>query len=113
MRRFVLQSGIGLSDGSEMSPGNRWVMRVWRTLFAAAVRDKAEGERLLRDSSLDWVIVRPVGLSNAPATGRYVAAPRAPVAPLVPISLADCAACLLRALEEPAWIGQTVNLGRG
>jgi uncharacterized protein YbjT (DUF2867 family) len=112
VRRFVFQSGIGLSDGEELSPANRWVMRAWRTLFAAAIRDKAEGERLLRASALEWVIVRPVGLSDAPAAGHYLAGPRAPVAPLVPLSLADCAACLLRALSDPAWTRQIVNLGR-
>ena len=112
VRRFVFQSGIGLSDGVELSRANRWVMRVWRPLFAAAIHDKAKGERLLRASALEWVIVRPVALHEAPAAGHYLAAPRAPVAPLVPISFTDCAACLLRALTEPAWTRQIVNLGR-
>ena len=113
VRRFVFQSGIGLSDGVELSRANRWVLRaLWRPLFAAAIRDKAEGERVLRASALEWVIVRPVPLRDAPATGRYLAGPRAPVALLVPISFADCAACLLRALSEPAWTRQIVNLGR-
>ena len=70
VRRFVFQSGIGLSDGDELSRANRRVMRVWRTLFATAIKDKAEGERVLRASALEWVIVRPVGLSNAPVTLR-------------------------------------------
>jgi uncharacterized protein YbjT (DUF2867 family) len=112
VRRFVFQSGIGLSDGLELSRANRWVMRVWRTLFAAAIHDKAEGERVLRASALEWVIVRPVGLRDAPATGRYLAGPLARVAPLVPLTLADCAACLLHAVSEPAWTRQIVNLGR-
>jgi uncharacterized protein YbjT (DUF2867 family) len=112
VRRFVFQSGIGLSDGVELSPANRWVLRAWRPLFAAAIHDKAEGERVLRASALEWVIVRPVILRDAPAAGHYLAGPRAPVAPLVPLSFADCAACLLHALSEPAWTRQIVNLGR-
>lgn len=112
-RRFVFQSGIGLSDGGELSRANRWLLRaLWRPLFAAAIHDKAEGERVLRASSLEWVIVRPVVLRDAPAAGHYLAGPRAPVAPLASLSFADCAACLLRALSEPAWTRQVVNLGR-
>lgn len=113
VRRFVFQSGIGLSEGGELSRTDRWVLRaLWHPLFGAALRDKAEGERILRASGLEWVIVRPVGLSDAPAAGHYLAGPRAPVALLVPISLADCAACLLRAVGEPDWTRQIVNLGR-
>ena len=112
VRRFIFQSGIGLSDGLELSPANRWLLRVWHPLFAAAIRDKAECERILRASALEWVIVRPVVLRNTPAVGHYLAAPRAKVAPLVSVSYADCAACLLRALSETAWTHQTINLGR-
>jgi len=113
VRRFVFQSGIGLSDGAELSRVDRWVLRaLWRPLFAAAIRDKAEGERVLRASALEWVIVRPAPLRDAPAAGRYLAGPRARVALLGSISFADCAACLLRALGEPAWTREIVNLGR-
>jgi len=72
VRRFVFQSGIGLSDGVELSRANRWLLRaLWRPLFAAAIHDKAEGERVLRASALEWVIVRPVVLREAPAAGHY------------------------------------------
>ncbi len=69
-------------------------------------------ERVFRGSALEWVIVRPVGPSDAPAAGHDLAGPLARVAPLVPLTLADCAACLLRAVSEPAWTRQIVNLGR-
>ena len=114
VRRFVFQSGIGLSDGSELSSVDRCVLAsLWRPMFKAAIGDKAEGERLLRASALEWVIVRPTVLRNAPATGQYVAAQHARVGLLSALSFADCAACLLRAVDEPAWTRQTINLGRG
>ena len=113
VRRFVFQSGIGLSDGAELSRADRWVLAaLWRPLFAAAIGDKAEGERLICASALDWVIVRPVVLRNAPAAGHFLAGTRAPVALFSALSFADCAACLLRAVSEPAWTRQVVNLGR-
>ncbi len=111
VRRFVFQSGIGLSDGTELSLGFRILLAaLWRPVFGAALADKAEGERLVRASSIDWVIVRPVGLRDAPAVGHYLAAPRAPVT-LSALAYADCAACLLRAVAEPTWTRETVNVG--
>jgi uncharacterized protein YbjT (DUF2867 family) len=112
VRRFVFQSGIGLSDGSELSRTDRWILRLlWRPMFAAAIRDKAEGERILRASILDWVIVRPVGLQDAPATASYMAGPSARVALFSSLPFADCAACLLRAVSESTWTRQVVNIG--
>lgn len=112
VRRFVFQSGIGLSDGSELSGTDRWILRLlWRPLFAAAIGDKAKGEHILRASALDWVIVRPVGLHKAPTTASYVAGPSARVALFSSLSFTDCAACLLRAVSEPAWTRQVVNVG--
>ena len=113
VHRFVFQSGIGLSDGREMSFIDRWVLRLlWRPMFRAAIRDKAEGERILRASTLDWVIVRPVGLKDAPTKTNYLAGPNKRVALFSTLTFMDCAACLLRAVSEPTWLRQTVNAGQ-
>ena len=53
-----------------------------------------------------------VVLIDKPAKGRYTAGPSARVAPLIPLSIDDCAECLLRAAtDEPNWIGKIVNVG--
>jgi NAD(P)H-binding len=107
-----LQSGIGLSDGRELSWPNRFVVRVSGRIFTAAVADKAVAERMTQKIDMEWVIVRPVVLADKPANGRYTAGPSARVAPLVPLSFDDCADCLLRAAtHEPDWIGKIVNVG--
>lgn len=112
VRRFVMQSGIGLSDGRELSRLSRFVVRVSGRIFTAAVADKAVAERMTQKTDMEWVIVRPVGLMDKPAKGRYTAGPLARVAVLVPLSFDDCADCLLRAAtDEPNWIGKIVNVG--
>ncbi len=112
VRRFVLQSGIGLSDGRELSCPNRITVRVSRRIFSAAVSDKAIAERMTQKIEKEWVIVRPVVLADRPAKERYTAGPLARVAPLVPLSFDNCADCLLRAAtDEPNWIGKIVNVG--
>jgi putative NADH-flavin reductase len=112
VRRFVMQSGIGLSDGHELSCANRFVVRASGRIFTAAVADKAAAERMTQQSDMKWVIVRPVVLADKPTKGRYTADPLARVAPLIPLSFGDCADCLLRAAtKEPGWIGKIVNVG--
>jgi putative NADH-flavin reductase len=112
VRRFIMQSGIGLSDGRELSCPSRFVVRVSGRIFTDAVRDKAVAERMTQKTDMEWVIVRPVVLADKPAKDCYTAGPLARVAVLVPLSFDDCADCLLRAAtDEPNWIGKIVNVG--
>jgi hypothetical protein len=112
IKRFVMQSGIGLSDGRELSCLNDLVVRLSGKIFSAAVADKKAAEKLTQTADMEWVIVRPVPLTEKPAQGKYTAGPLAPVAVLKPLSFSDCADCLLRAAtNEPNWIGKIVNVG--
>jgi putative NADH-flavin reductase len=43
----------------------------FQLFLGRAYEDKSLQEQLIRDSGLDWVIVRPVILTNGPATGQY------------------------------------------
>src|ERR1700733_9545271 len=52
VRRFILQSGIGLSDGRELSCLNRFAVRVSGRIFTAAVIDKAVAERMTQKLDL-------------------------------------------------------------
>src|SRR3984957_13710743 len=80
VRRFIMQSGIGLSDGRELSWPNRLVIRASGRIFTAAVADKAIAEQMTQKIDMEWVIVRPVALADKPAKGRYTAGPLAGVA---------------------------------
>lgn len=110
--RFVMQSGITLTDGAELSAPDRWALRAIRLVFRKALADKRPAERAVRESGLDWVIVRPAGLRDLPAGGAYRAGPGARVALLRPLAFGDCADCLVRAATvETGWTGQVVNVG--
>jgi putative NADH-flavin reductase len=112
VRRFVMQSGIGLSDGRELPWSSRLIVYVSGRIFTAAVADKAVAERMTQKTEMEWVIVRPVGLLDKPAKGHYTAGPLARVAVHNPLTFDDCTDCLLRAATgEPNWIGKIVNVG--
>ncbi len=111
--RFVMQSGITLTDGADLSRLDRAALALIRLAFRRAIADKRLAERAVRASGLDWVIVRPVGLRDAPAGGGYKAGPGVRVALLKPLAFADCADCLVRAAAtETGWTRETVNVGR-
>ena len=59
---------------------------------------------------LDYVLVRPMTLTNGPATGTYRAAVRLPIKLTDNISRADVAGFMLDQLNGTPWLGQAVSL---
>ena len=62
---FVLLTSLGCDEQFEQMPPN-----VQQALSEALIA-KTQAERHLRNSTLDWRIVRPGGLSNEAGEGRY------------------------------------------
>lgn len=79
---------------------------VWRAYMEA----KRDADTALRDSDLDWTIIRPGGLTDDDATGRVALAPEVERAE---VTRADVAAVLAAALEDPRTIGQQWTLTNG
>lgn len=113
VKRLVMQSGINLSDGRELSAVNRWAVVMMRRIFRRAIEDKAIAEQGVMRSGLEWVIVRASVLKYADGTLKYTAGPAARIAPFQPLPFGDCADVLVRAATiEPAWIRKIVNVGQ-
>ena len=99
VRRYLLVSAMGTDDppaGDEV--------------FAVYLRAKAAAEDDLRARDLDWTVLRPGGLTDAPATGlvglaRHVEPGRVP--------RDDVAAVLVALLDTPATSGATYELVGG
>lgn len=113
VKRIVMQSGINLTDGKELAVYNRLVVRMMRRIFWRAIKDKAFAEAAVRQSKLEWIIVRPSVLSYAEGIEKYIAGPTARISPLRPLPFTNCADSLVRAAaSEPTWVGKIVNVGR-
>jgi putative NADH-flavin reductase len=83
-------------------------------LLVAALRDVYDDlalmEDVLRDSGLDWTVVRPPRLTDGPLTGAYRTAPGRNLRRGFLVSRADVAHLMLGALERPETIGQAIGI---
>jgi uncharacterized protein YbjT (DUF2867 family) len=102
VRRFVQISSMGA--GQPPRPGTD---EVW----AAYITAKTVGEDDLRARDLDWTILRPGRLTDAPPTGRIRLAP--PPVPRDTIPRADVAAVIAALLDNPGTRHQTLELVGG
>jgi uncharacterized protein YbjT (DUF2867 family) len=101
VRRFVQISSMGA--GTPPGPGTD-------ETFAAYLRAKTEAEDDLRRRDLDWTVLRPGGLTNAPGTGRVRLASSVPRGQ---ISRDDVAAVIFGLLSRARGIGRTLELVAG
>ena len=102
VRRFVQISSMG--TGQPPRPGTD---EVW----AAYITAKTAAEDDLRARDLDWTILRPGRLTDAPPTGRIRLAP--PPVPRGAIPRADVAAVVVALLDHPGTRHRTLELVGG
>jgi uncharacterized protein YbjT (DUF2867 family) len=74
--------------------------------------DLALMEDAVRESGLDWRVVRPPRLTNGPLTATYRTAYGQNLARGVSVSRADVAHFMLRLAEDPTAIGHVVGVAR-
>jgi putative NADH-flavin reductase len=103
--RVVVESSAFLFKDSIVPP----TYLLGRLFFPGVIADASAMERVLRESGLDWTIVRPPRLTDKPYTGKY----RVRESHLPPfgftISRADVADCFIKTVEDPATIGMVLG----
>lgn len=101
IRRFVQVSAIGVDDPVPADTGEVWT---------AYVEAKRDADAALRDSGLDWTIIRPGALRDDPATGRVALGPEVARGP---VTRADVAAVLAVVVDREDTVGRQWNLVGG
>ena len=96
-------------------PGDGFFMRhlfsrIARAMFGKVYDDLAQMEDILRESGLDWTIVRPPQLTDKPPTGTYRTAVDRNVRGGFSVSRADVAQLMLRVLDEPETIHHVISI---
>lgn len=112
VKRFVFMSGFVQADPREFSLLNNLAIKLLRLYFNESYKDKIIAETAIQKSLLDWVIVRAAALTQTQPTGQYKAGIKTRISPFNALSYADCASCLLDAVEENGWTRQIINVGK-
>ncbi len=107
VRRLLVVSAMGIGDSwSTLSASNKLI---FNTFLRSARQDHEKQEALVKDSDLDWTIVRPSGLTDTPLTGSYDAGENIK-AKTSRISRADVAHFIAKELDVNASIGKAFTI---
>jgi putative NADH-flavin reductase len=126
VRRVVLVSAApvatlaspGRPDPPRHDPGDGLVTRhllmpLLRSTLREVYADLALMEDAVRDSALDWTVVRPPRLTDRPLSGTYRTALGRNLRGGLLVSRADVAHLMLATLDRPETIGQTIGIASG
>ena len=106
IRRFVSLSILGVGDSWEMLPLKYKIF--FRTLLRKAFADHVAQENFIKQSQLDWTIVRPGAYTNGERTGEYRHGfPVADKTIKAKISRADVADFMLKQLADNTYLRKT------
>ena len=98
--RLVTVSAHGVCESHDRS---LYALAVWVNV-PERMRDKERMEHVITRSDLEWTIVRPPALKNAPARGHYRTGVDLPIRLWSSISRSDLADFLVREVEAPAYV---------
>ena len=110
LRRFVCQSTLGVGD----SWGNLsffWKYIMFRGLLRQAYADHVKQEDYIKQSDLDWTIVRPAAFTDGNRTGEYRHGfPGNDKTTRLKVSRADVADFMLKQLTHEEYLRKTPGL---
>ena len=108
--RLICESSLALGNSAGRG-GLIATFFLYPLILPFYVWDKLRQEKLIEESDLDWVIVRPASLTNGPARGQYRHGPEVG-SYLMPVRIAraDVAAFMLQQLTDDRYLGSAVGL---
>lgn len=110
VRRFICESSLGVGDSRE-SLNFFWKYIMFGLLLREAYADHEAQEKYVKQSSLDWTIVRPAAFTDGNQTGVYRHGFPADEKGLkLKISRADVADFMLKQLRDDTYLRKTPGL---
>ena len=110
LRRFVYESALGVGDSAKEA-GFLFENIVRPFVLTNPFADHEEKEKLIKASTLEWVIVRPSVLTNGEQTGKYRAGVHLKSDSIYSsISRADVADFMLKQLSGDQYLRQTPSI---
>ena len=110
VRRFICQSTLGIGDSWD-NLNFLWKYIMFRGLLRQAYADHVSQEDYVRQSHLDWTIVRPGAFTDGHLTGKYRHGfPASDKTTKLKISRADVADFMLKQLTDNMYLHKTPGL---
>ncbi len=106
VKLLIAITGIGAGD-SRGHGGFFYDRLLLPLVLKRAYDDKELQEKIIKESDLDWIIVRPGFLTNGPATGKYRALTDLTGVKAGRISRSDVAKFMLEQAKSPTFLRQT------
>jgi putative NADH-flavin reductase len=100
VNRLVVVSAYGAADSHQR---NFYNSALWAFQKEKMI-DKEHMEELIKQSDVDWIVVRPAALTNGPCTQRYRAGTDLHMKISSKISRADVADFMLRQLTDTSYV---------
>lgn len=113
LKHIIAISGIGMGDPKEYS----WFVRnivvelIYKKTARFQYEDMIKMEKILEESNLDWVILRPTAYTNGKRRGKYHLSTDSKYGTRWYISRADVADCILNLAEGKNYIRQHLQVG--
>ena len=106
VRRLVAVSAHGAAESRDRS---LYSLLLWASV-KHKMQDKEVMEELIRQSDVDWTIVRPPALKDTPPTGGYRTGNDLRITVTSSVSRADLADFLVREAVRPSFVHQTPRI---
>ena len=107
IRRILVVTSMGVGDSKSQVPF--FFRIIMNTMLKQAFADKETQEQAVRASGLDWTLVRPSGLIDAPLTGHYLTGEQISTKQ-GRIARADVAHFIVQSLQDPLTFGKAVTV---
>jgi len=107
-RRLICQTGAMIGPAPNRSYPMEWAARTFARWHPEAAQDREEQERLIEASGLEWTIVKPPRLTDAPPGNRVEADPFLRVGLLSRIRRADLATFIFDELQTGRFVRQRI-----
>jgi putative NADH-flavin reductase len=106
VKRIVAVSSLGVGDSKDQIPLAFKLLIQTMPLLKKSLHELEQMETFLKQSNLDWIVVRPGGLTNDPPTGNYQFGLDRKIRP-GRISRGDVAAFMLKQLTDDTFVRKT------
>lgn len=105
-QKYIAVTGIGAGDSKEH--GGFLYDKIFNPLLLKTIyADKDREEEIIKGSEVDWMIVRPAGLTNGHRSGKYHILNDLKGVTAKRISRLDVADFILKQLKNPTQFGKT------